>query len=298
MTRTLTTPDGATLLVRDWTPDRTPWLHLLLVHGIGEHSGRYERTGSLLAENGIVVTAFDLRGHGGSSGARGDIERWADLTDDVGRLLAGVRGDVSAGPVALMGHSMGGLLCLDAVLGGVATPDLLVLSSPGLGDGLPWWQHMGAPVLARFMPTMVVKNAWDGRALSRDPAVGEAVAADPLSLRGTTTRLGAQAFEAQTRVNTTIEKLAIPTFVTHGGEDTLVPAATSEHLGTLPGVTRRLYPTLRHETLNEPEGPRVVADIVIWLRGQVADLARASRGSGRSAPSAASDPTPTPTPES
>ena len=91
MTRTLATPDGASLLARDWTPDRPPWLHLLLVHGVSEHSGRYERTGRLLEDGGIVVTAFDLRGHGGSSGRRADSEHWTDLTDDIGRLLAEVR---------------------------------------------------------------------------------------------------------------------------------------------------------------------------------------------------------------
>jgi alpha-beta hydrolase superfamily lysophospholipase len=279
MTRTLATPDGATLLVREWSPDRPPWLRLLLVHGTAEHSGRYDRTGRLLAEGGIVVTAFDLRGHGGSSGRRGDIERWSDLTDDIGRLLAGVQTDAAGSPVALMGHSMGGLLCLDAVLGGVASPDLLVLSSPGLGDALPWWQHHAAPVIARVAPTMAIRNAWDGSALSRDPAVGAAVAADPLCLRGSTARLGHQAFAAQDRVNAALDRLAVPTFVSHGGEDPLVPAATSEHLGSLPGVTRRLYPSLRHETLNEPEGPRVVADITLWLRARARDLAKAARAS-------------------
>ncbi len=98
MTRTIATPDGTTLLTRDWTPDVDPWLHLLLVHGVGEHSGRYDRTGRLLAEAGVMVTAYDHRGHGGSSGRRGDVERWADLIDDAGRVLADVRGRAGTGP--------------------------------------------------------------------------------------------------------------------------------------------------------------------------------------------------------
>jgi len=270
MTRISTAPDGATLLVRDWAPTTDPWADLLLVHGIAEHAGRYERTGGLLAEAGIVVTAFDLRGHGGSSGRRGDVERWTDLTGDVGRLLAEVRAAAGGRPVVLMGHSMGGLLSLDAVLGGVATPELLVLSSPGLGDGLPRWQHLAAPLIARLRPTLVVKNAWDGAALSRDPQVGGEVAADPLNLTGSTARLGALAFAAQDRVNASLDRLTIPTLVTHGGEDPLVPAVATERLGTLPRVTRRLSSTLRHETLNEPEGPQVVAEIVAWLRTEAA----------------------------
>ena len=270
MTRTHTTPDGATLLVRDWPPTGSPWAQLLLVHGVGEHAGRYERTGGILAAAGIAVTAFDLRGHGGSSGRRGDVERWTDLTGDVGRLLAEVRMSAEGRPVVLMGHSMGGLICLDAVLSGAATPDRLILSSPGLGDGLPAWQHRLAPLMARLRPTMVIKNAWDSSALSRDPEVARAADTDPLNLNGSTVRLGAQAFAAQDRVNAGIAALTIPTFVTHGGEDPLVPPRTSERLGALPGLTRRLYPTLRHETLNEPEGPQVAADMIAWLRASLA----------------------------
>src|SRR5690606_30091050 len=156
--------------------DGDPWLRLLLVHGVGEHSGRYERTGRLLADAGIAVTAYDHRGHGGSAGRRGDIERWSDLTDDAAHLLAGVRSVANGGPVALLAHSMGGLVAVDGVLGGRLTPDLLVLSAPGLGDALPRWQHRVAPIGARLLPTLVVKNAWDGSALSRDPEVARAAA--------------------------------------------------------------------------------------------------------------------------
>ena len=92
MTRSLAAPDGATLQVRDWTPSEPPWAHVLLVHGVAEHAGRYDRTGRLLADAGIAVTGYDHRGHGGSSGRRGDVHSWHDLTDDVGRMLAEVRG--------------------------------------------------------------------------------------------------------------------------------------------------------------------------------------------------------------
>ena len=270
MARTSTTPDGATLLVRAWVPATEPWAHLLLVHGVAEHSGRYERTGRILAGAGIAVTAFDLRGHGGSSGRRGDVERWTDLTGDVGRLLAEVRSAAEGRPVILMGHSMGGLVCLDAVLSGIAAPDRLVLSSPAIADALPRWQHLVAPIGARIVPTLQVPNAWGPDALSRDPEVGRAAAADPLNLRSSSARLGAHAFAAQTRVQAGLGALCVPTLVTHGDADPIIPPAATLSLGTLPGVTRRLYPGLRHETLNEPEGPQVAADIVAWLRVRVA----------------------------
>lgn len=270
MSTTYTTPDGAALRVREWTPQAATWLHLVLVHGAGEHSGRYGEVARRFADAGIAVLAYDHRGHGASSGRRGDVERWTDLTGDAGRMVDEVRDRAADKPVALMGHSMGGLIVLDAVLSGVARPDLLVLSSPGIGDGLPAWQHALAPVASRAWPTLSLGNGWGPEALSRDPGVGAAAAADPLQLQRATVRLGAFGFAAQERVRAGIDGLDIPTFVTQGGEDTLVPPEATEVLERVPGVTRKLYPELRHETLFEPEGPQVADDIIAWLRAAAA----------------------------
>ncbi|MFO1539901.1 MAG: alpha/beta fold hydrolase [Chloroflexota bacterium] len=269
MSRSLPLPDGHTLHVHTRRPAGDPWLHVLVVHGVAEHSGRYARTMDLLADAGIAVAAYDHRGHGRSSGGRGHVDGWEDLTGDVGRMLAEVRSGAADHPVAILAHSMGGLIALDAVLAGRAAPDLLVLSAPGLGDALPGWQHALAPVVAAVAPRLRFPNAWDGSVLSRDPSVAAAAAADPLNLRAVTARLGAGGFAAQKRVNAAVAGLPaapLPTLVLHGTDDRLVPPRATEALGRLPGVSRRLYPGLRHELLNEPEGSAIVADIVGWLR--------------------------------
>lgn len=265
-TTELTARDGTHLLAREWSPAADSWAALLIVHGLAEHSGRYERTGSMLAEAGIDTHSFDLRGHGGSGGTRGDVERWSDFLDDVEFALGKVRQAHPGLPLVLLGHSMGGLICADYATSGRPAPDLLVLSSPGLGDRLPAWQHTMVPILSRVSPRAVVPNAWGGDVLSRDPEVGQAMAADALALSGATMRLGAEGFAAQKRVNGALERLTIPTYVFHGGADRFVPPEVSEPLGRLPVVTRVVLPGLRHETLNEPEGPAVVAGIVDWLR--------------------------------
>jgi alpha-beta hydrolase superfamily lysophospholipase len=95
--------------------------------------------------------------------------------------------------------------------------------------------------------------------------VGEAYFADPLVHTSTTPRMGAQAFAAIDRVRASIERLHLPTLVLHGGLDTIVPPGSTAFVGELEGVERRLYPGLRHEILNEPEGPQVVSDIVDWI---------------------------------
>ena len=262
------TLDGTRLLVRRWSaPD--PWAEMLLVHGVAEHSGRYERTGGLFAAAGINVTAFDLRGHGGSGGSRADIERWADFEDDIEVMLARVRSGSQGGAVVLLGHSLGGLLSTEYVLSERPQPDLLVLSAPGIEDGLPRWQHAIAPIAARVVPRLALKNAWGPEALSRDLDVGRRARQDPGCPQKATIRLGAASFAAQERVRASVDRLRLPTFIVHGGDDPLVPPRASERFEGIPGVTRHLYPGLRHETFNEPEGPQVCADVIEWVRGAI-----------------------------
>lgn len=249
-------------LVRDWEPAGEPRATIVLVHGLAEHSGRYERTGSLLADAGFHVRSFDLRGAGASGGRRWDIEDWGLYLDQIERHVQWANS--RAKPVVLMGHSMGGTLVLDYVGSKGRRPDMLVLSAPGLAGGARW-QRTLAPILARVLPTIPFPNALKGDQLSRDPGVGEAYFADPLVHSRTTPRLGAQLFAAITRARATAESLDLPTLVVHGGSDTIVPPGSTAFMGDLGNVERRLFPALRHEVLNEPEGPDIVADIVEWI---------------------------------
>lgn len=256
--------DGTPLYLRHWTPAGDPWACVLIVHGIGEHSGRYERTARLMSEAGLDVHAFDLRGHGHSGGRRVYVARWDDFLDDVEIRLAELR---RAGlPLVLFGHSMGALISLTYACSRRPAPDLLVLSAPPLRAAVPAWQLLMAPILGRVAPTVVLANPISGEQLTRDPAVGVAYFADPLVQPRSTTRLGAELFGAMRRARSELPLLHTPTLVIHGGMDALVPTAGTEPLGRLPGVERRVLPGLRHETLNEPDGPEVVAGIVEWLR--------------------------------
>jgi acylglycerol lipase len=108
-----------------------------------------------------------------------------------------------------------------------------------------------------------------GEQLSRDPEVGKAYFADPLVLRTTTAKLGAELFAAVDRTLANLSRLSVPTLVIHGASDTLVPPVLSLPLHELPGVNRRLYPGLCHETCNEPEGRQVVGDVAAWLKANL-----------------------------
>ena len=265
------TADGATLCLRHWPAAGDPWATLLIVHGIAEHGGRYDRTARIAAEAGLDVRAFDLRGHGNSGGRPMYVDRWSSYLDDLeGRVVAARTADL---PLVLLGHSMGSLICLTYVLDGRPAPDLLVLSAPPLGATVPAWQRAAAPILSVIAPRITVANPIDSAQLSRDPAIGRAYFADPLVRPYSTPRLGNELFRAMKRARrnlTAFDGRGVPTLVIHGGDDTLIPTRLSAPLGRLDRVERRVLPGLRHESLNEPEGPEIAAQILAWAKGRLA----------------------------
>ena len=267
-TETVAARDGTELLVRRWTASGEPWASVLLVHGLAEHSGRYEHVGQQLAAAGLEVDAYDQRGFGGSAGRRAFVDRWSVNHDDLEDRLRAVGSAAAGQPVVLFGHSLGGLLALGYVLAEPSRrlPDVLVLSAPALESTIPAWKRLLARVLGTVAPHVEVRNAFDGSILSRDPSVGDRYQADPLNQHATTTRFGALAIAEQTRVRAALPRLSIPTLVYHGEDDHLVPTDASAPLGDVPGVLRRTYPGLRHESHNEPESPAVIADVIAWLR--------------------------------
>ena len=263
-------PDGTRLLARHWAVANGPaWARLLIVHGLAEHSGRYEHVGEQLAAAGIDTHGIDLRGFGASGGQRAWVDRWSQFHDDLEHSMAWLRTLEPTVPLVLYGHSLGGLVCLGYVLDGRVQPDLLVVSAPAISAAVPAWQKAFVAVLGRVAPGTRVANRLDPGALAKDPAVWARYIADPLNEHRSTVRLGGAAFAEQARVRASLDRLSIPTLVIHGGEDRLVPTATSEPFEGRRAVTRRVYPGVRHELHNEPEGERVIGDVVAWIRANV-----------------------------
>ena len=259
--------DGSPLLVRRWPEPHEARATVLLVHGLGDHSGRFEAVGNRLLEADLVVDSFDLRGFGASAGPRADVERWEDLLDDVEDRFVASRRDGLAG--VLYGHSVGGLLVCDYLRDPERPqPDLVVLSAPALGDRVSPLVRNAAPTLARVAPSLRLRNPMEPEEISRDPAVAAAYAADGLVERRTSIRLGAFAAAAQERVNEWIEALSrfpVPALVLHGADDTIVPPESTEALGRLEGVERRLLPGVRHEPHSDPDWPAIVDSVAAWI---------------------------------
>src|SRR4029079_12919765 len=192
------TPDALELLTRRW-PAADPWASLLLVHGLGEHSGRYEHVGDHLAAAGIDTYAYDHGGNGASGGARGDIDRWSRFHDDLEERLASVRAGAEGRPVVMYAHPVGGLVAAGGLIDGRPRPDITVLSAPGLDSTLAKWKLALAPLAARIAPSVSLPQGIRPETLSRDPEVGLRVRAAPLNVATNTFRFGAEAVREQAR---------------------------------------------------------------------------------------------------
>lgn len=152
---------------------------------------------------------------------------------------------------------------------GRAHPDLLILSAPALDADVPAWKRGVASTLGRLLPTLPVKNDFDGGRLSRDVAVGDSYRDDPLRTRVATARLGSSVFAAMGSTSAALATITMPTYVVHGTDDRLVPLAATAGFEALPDATRVVYEGLRHECLNEPERADVIAGILTWLDEQL-----------------------------
>ena len=265
--------DGTNLRTLNWPAVGDPVAVALIVHGLGEHGGRYGTVAEALTNAGIETHAYDHRGHGGSGGRRGHVEAWGQLHDDLAERIERLRAMDPNLPFVLYGHSLGGLIASGYVLSDAPRPmpDLLVLSSPALGDTQAAWRRTVAARLSVLLPKLRIAHDLPADGLSRDPEVRARADADPLNTSSSTLRFGAEAFAEQDRVNArlaTIDAMPVPTYVFHGTDDPIVPARASEPLGRLSNVTRHTHDGLRHECHHEPEQEHVLAEVVAWFAAQ------------------------------
>jgi alpha-beta hydrolase superfamily lysophospholipase len=260
------TRDGVIQVRRRWSPSGDTLATLLLLHGLGEHGGRYAHVGQRFASAGIDVVAIDQRGFGLSGGPRAHVDDFERYLDDVEDQLAQIR--PLGHRMVLMGHSMGGLVAARYAASGRPMADLLVLSGPLLHADVPRWQEVAAPIMGRIAPRLKIPTSIDGEVLSTDLAVGRAYEADPLVSTHSTAGLGRELFEAMSWTTDNLKRIVVPTYVVHGAEDRLVPPSGSEVFEGRPETQRTVYDGMRHEVLNEPGGLDIVDEISEWIIAQ------------------------------
>ena len=243
---------------REWEAAE-PRAAIALIHGLAEHSGRYEHVGTRLADAGYSVYTADLRGHGRSEGFPGDVSGLSDWLEDAEAIVARARDAAAGRPVFAFGHSLGALIAPAYVARHPEAVDGLVLSGTAVVAGTALLASMADPEGQGIPPA----------AISRDPAVVQAYVDDELVFADRVSpEANAASLEAAIEVNQAGERLALPVLMVHGSDDAIADVEGARDLyDSLVAKDKQLivYDGLFHEVLNEPERDRVLDDVVAWL---------------------------------
>ena len=270
---TLVAGDGLKLHLQRWPAAGRAHGTLQIVHGLGEHIGRYATLAQSLNAAGWHVAGHDQRGHGRSEGPRGGIPTPQALLADLAAVVDRLRGD---GRHVLLGHSLGGLVAARFVAEALQSPahawvrevDGLVLSSPALDPGLTSGQRLLLRLLGPVAPTLRLGNGLNPEGISRDPTVVQRYRQDPLVHDRVTPRLVRFIVDEGRFVLSCADRWRTPTLLLWAGADRCVSAAGSVAFAAAAPpavVTAQDFPGLYHEIFNEPERRAVVANLVTWL---------------------------------
>jgi acylglycerol lipase len=269
---------GLELFHRWWRPELVdtdpPAAVVVLVHGAGEHSGRYEHVAERLVGDGYAVHALDHRGHGRSQGPRALIDRVDHAVTDLNALVSAAVAHESAAsiPVVMVGHSMGAMIALRYASDHQHRLDGLALSGALASIEASTALRIVGRVVSAVAPTLGL-IAINSSLISRDPAVVEAYRSDPLVHHGKLpARTAAEIADTVADFPRRVHEITIPTLVMYGTEDRLCPPAGSEMLGERIGAADKRvipYDGLYHEIFNEPERDAVLSDLSEWLAARV-----------------------------
>lgn len=264
---------GIDIFVQEWAPDGEVRAAIGLVHGLGEHTGRYHHVASRLTAAGYAMLGVDLPGHGRTGEPRG-FTSFDEISSEIDRMLSELAKRYPGKPQFLYGHSMGGAAVLYHVLNRRPALRGAIVTSPGLatGEPVPAAKIMLAKVMARLMPSFSMNNGLDLNNLSRDPAVIKAYQQDPLVHNRISARLGLDILTLGDGILARAREFPLPLLLMQGSADHLVSTAAVGQLASLipPGkLTYKVWEGFYHETHNEPEQEQVIQTIRNWLDQQL-----------------------------
>lgn len=264
--------DDVTFYMQGWEPEGKPKAIVCLVHGLGEHTGRYAHVGEALNAAGYALFGFDLRGHGQTGGPRGHFPSLDAVMQDIRQFVEFQRGNHPALPLFLYGHSLGGLLTLAYVLQHGEGLNGVIVTGAGLRSPLQEQKAKIALVrlLGSLMPTLIIKSDLETAALSRDEEVVRRYAADPLVHDKVSLGFGRVGIAAVDLCFARAREFKPPLLIMHGTADRITYPSGSEEFAKLTGetnkdVTLKLWEGMYHEIHNEPERTQVFKFMIEWM---------------------------------
>lgn len=271
--RQLCAADGTSLHVSDYLlPVGSARGGIVILHGLGEHSGRYRQLAQRLNDAGWSVRCYDHRGHGRSQGPRGDCPNGTPLLLDAQIVVDDFSARTGFRPF-LFGHSMGGLFAAHFALSGRAAVRGVILSSPALAIRLSAFELILLKIMRVIAPRLGLPNGLQSQYLSHDPKVVAAYMADPLVHNKITARLLSSLLASIAYCEEHAGALSVPALLLVSGDDHMVDVEGSKrfHARAPQGCAQlTVYDTLYHEIFNETASDRPVADLCAWLDAQSA----------------------------
>lgn len=262
--------DGDVLYGREWQPENKIRGVICLIHGLGEHSGRYVNMAQNLTAAGYVLLSYDQRGHGKSSGKRGHTPSYDTLLDDIDCFKSESLKRFPDLPTFLYGHSLGGNLVLNYVLRRRPKFTGVIVTSPWLklANDPPALLKMIFRCLNKVWPTFSLPSGLNLEALSRDSKVVEAYKVDPLVHKRISIRLFVTMDQAGLWALENAGNFYLPLLLMHGGSDRITSSqATKQFAAHVPkGCNLKIWEGLFHELHNEPEKEKVIGNIIDWLK--------------------------------
>ena len=271
---TFSSEDGVQLFFREWLPTRTPRALVVLAHGGGEHSGRYQHVADHLLGHGYAVVACDSRGHGQSSGPRLSVRSFDEFVRDLQSFMEHMR-TRHAQPPFVLGHSMGGTIATLCALRPNNRIRGLILSGPLLkiGSSFAPWRVTLARFLGRVVPWLPIDRV-DPMLISRDANVVQSYKQDPLVHQGGIPAATASAaIEALSFIGENCHQMTCPLLLMHGTDDRVADIGGSTMLyerAEAVDKTFLQYEGFFHEIFNEQGNSRVLQDLTQWI-GERAD---------------------------
>jgi len=265
--------DGLEMYAHSWEPEETPKAVIHLVHGLGEHIGRYAHVGKAFTDAGFALTGFDLRGHGKSGGPRGHIPSFDAFMDDIASFQRQIDARFPDVPRFLYGHSLGGILVLNYVLR--RKPEFKGVISTGAGLRTALEEQKAkvtmARVLGTLMPGMAIPSGLDPTTISRNPEVVDAYVNDPLVHDKMSLGFGKIMLSEIPWTFEHASEFSLPLLIMHGKDDKLgYPRGSEEFAGLVKqNCTLKLWDGLYHEIHNEPEQNEVFAFTIDWMNSQL-----------------------------
>ena len=265
--------DKTKLFGQSWVPEVPGKKTILMVHGLGEQSSRYERWAELFVEESYNFIALDLRGHGRSGGKRGHAKNLDKLLDDIDVLYRESLNLFPDTKIILYGHSMGGNLVLNQLILNRFLPDALIVTSPWLKLTNPPSDFIIsiAGFLKKIFPSVQIPNGLNAEDLSHDPEIGRKYVSDPLNHNKISLRLFYEINKAADFALRNVYKINCPFLIMHGTEDNITShKASKNYVVNTNNKTRLiLWDGQYHELHNEIIYKDVFQSIKEWLEKNI-----------------------------